>query len=61
MGFDSGPIPGWADPGDLDRDLTDLLRKVGYLARSKNTGVLFTKDAIQYIPDSRLVSANGIA
>ena len=54
MGFDSDPIPGRADSGDLDRDLTDLLREVGHLARSKDTGVLFTIDEIQYISASRL-------
>ena len=54
MGFDSDPIPGRADSGDLDRDLTDLLREVGHLARSKDTGVLFTIDEIQHISASRL-------
>ena len=53
-GFDSDPIPGRADSGDLDRDLTDLLREVGHLAQSKDTGVLFTIDEIQYISASRL-------
>lgn len=54
MGIDSDPIPGRADSGDLGRDLTDLLREVGQLAKSKDTGVLFTIDEIQYIPAAHL-------
>ena len=52
MGVD--PVPGRADSGDLDRDLTDLLREVGQLARSRDTGVLFTIDEIQHIAATRL-------
>ena len=54
LGFDTEPAPGRADSGDLDRDLTDLLRAVGLLAKSRKTGVLFTIDEIQYVPASRL-------
>ena len=54
MGIDCDPIPGRADSGDLGRDLTDLLREVGELAESENTGVLFTIDDIQYLRSSHL-------
>lgn len=54
MGLDCDPVAGRADSGDLDRDLPDLLREVGHLAQSKDTGVLFIIDEIQYIPASRL-------
>lgn len=54
MGIDTEPIPGRADSGDLGRDLTDLLREVGQLAKSKDTGVVFTLDEIQYIPAAHL-------
>ena len=52
MGVD--PVPGQADSGDLDRDLTDLLREVGQLAQSRDTGVLFTIDEVQHIAATRL-------
>ena len=46
-GFD--PVPGYADSGRLDHDLSDLFNEVGELARDRSLGVLFTIDEMQYL------------
>lgn len=50
------PVPGWADSGVLNEDLTDLFIEVGELARARQTGVLFTIDEIQQLHKDHLVA-----
>ena len=54
LGFDPDPLPGRADSGDLGRDITDLFRAVGQLAKERETGVLFALDEIQHLPAEQL-------
>lgn len=50
------PIPGYADSGALEEDLSDLLAEVGQLAAAQETGVLFTIDEIQYLARDHLAA-----
>lgn len=50
------PVPGWADSGVLNEDLTDLFIEVGELARTRQTGVLFTVDEIQQLQKDHLAA-----
>ena len=50
------PVPGWADSGVLNEDLTDLFIEVGELARTRKTGVLFTIDEIQQLRKDHLAA-----
>jgi len=50
------PVPGWADSGVLNEDLTDLFIEVGELARARKTGVLFTIDEIQQLRKEHLAA-----
>ncbi len=50
------PIPGYADSGALEDDLSDLLAEVGQLAATQRTGVLFTIDEIQYLSRDHLAA-----
>lgn len=43
------PLPGYADSGSLDHDLSDLFVEVGELAKGRECGVLFTIDEMQYL------------
>lgn len=61
MGGDAGslvidfePVPGHADSGDLDGDLSGLFTEVGEAARSAGTGVFLTIDEIQYLTRAEL-------
>jgi hypothetical protein len=56
MGGDAGSlvidfdaVPGLADSGDLDSDLSGLFVEVGEAARSAGKGVLLTIDELQYL------------
>src|SRR3954469_9782936 len=56
MGGDAGSlvidfdaVPGLADSGDLDTDLSGLFVEVGESARAAGKGVLFTIAALQYL------------
>lgn len=49
------PIPGRADTGILQEDLTDLFMEVGEYARERKVGVLITIDEAQYLDKSQLV------
>lgn len=52
--IDFEPVPGHADSGDLDVDLSGLFTEVGEAARSAGKGVLITLDEIQYLSRSDL-------
>ncbi len=43
------PVPGWADSGLLDEDLSGLFTEVGDVARERERGVLITLDEVQYL------------
>jgi len=47
---------GLADSGDLDTDLTDLLRSVGETAAERSTAVILFLDELQYVPEEQLAA-----
>lgn len=49
LAIEFDPVPGQADSGVLDDDLSELFVEVGLLARDHGVGVLFTIDEIQYL------------
>lgn len=49
-------IPGVADSGDLETDLTDLLRSVGEAAAERGTAVVLFIDELQYVPETQLAA-----
>ena len=49
LAIEFDPIPGRADSGVLDEDLSELFVEVGLVARDRGVGVLFTIDEIQYL------------
>lgn len=56
FGLDLGTEPGVADTGDLDTDLTALLRAVGEAARERKTAAVLFIDELQYVAEAQLVS-----
>jgi len=52
--IDFDPLPGQADSGELDGDLTGILIELGETARDAGTGVLFTIDELQYLTRDEL-------
>ena len=52
--IDVDPLPGKADSGELDGDLTGVLIELGETAREAGTGVLFTIDELQYVTRDEL-------
>lgn len=55
-GLDVDAIPGVADSGMLDADLTDLLVSLGEAAEDHATGVVFLLDEIQFLSVGQLES-----
>lgn len=49
VGLDFEPVPGLADNGDLEVDLTALLEEVGLAARKADTAVVLFIDELQYL------------
>ncbi len=49
-------LPGVADSGDLETDLTDLLRAVGEAAAERRTAVVLFIDELQYVPGVQLAA-----
>lgn len=49
-------LPGLADSGDLETDLTDLLLTVGEAAAEDKTAVVMFIDELQYIPEEQLAA-----
>ncbi|SEG53038.1 ATP-binding protein [Bosea lathyri] len=56
IGIDVEPEKGLADSGDLDSDLTALLRTVGEAARAAGTAVVLYIDELQYVPEEQLAA-----
>lgn len=56
VALDFSKEPGLADSGDLDMDLSDLLRAVGEAAASRGTAVVLYIDEIQYVPEEQLAA-----
>jgi hypothetical protein len=52
-------LAGLADSGDLDADLTDLLRSVGETAAERGTAVILFIDELQYVPEEQLAALIG--
>ena len=49
-------LTGLADSGDLDTDLTDLLRSVGETGAEQGTAVILFIDELQYVPEEQLAA-----
>lgn len=56
IGIDVEPEKGLADSGDLDSDLTALLRTIGEAARAADTAVVLYIDELQYVPEEQLAA-----
>ncbi len=56
IGVDGAVEKGVADSGNLDNDLTELLRAVGQAAAERNTAVVLYIDELQYVPEEQLAS-----
>ena len=56
IGVDGAVEKGVADSGNLDNDLTELLRAVGHAAAERNTAVVLYIDELQYVPEEQLAS-----
>ena len=54
--FDLGSEAGVADTGDLDTDLTDLLRAAGAAAAERETALVLFVDELQYVIENDLAS-----
>lgn len=50
------PEPGVADSGDLEADLTDLVRALGEAAAERNTAAVLFIDELQYVPEEQLAA-----
>ncbi|HKJ07709.1 MAG TPA: ATP-binding protein [Gammaproteobacteria bacterium] len=48
--------PGVADSGDLEIDLTDLIRALGEAAAERETAVVLFIDELQYVPEEQLAA-----
>jgi AAA+ ATPase superfamily predicted ATPase len=51
-----GSERGIADSGDLERDLSDLLRQVASVSAERGTAVVLAIDEIQYVPEEQLAA-----
>ncbi len=56
VGLDVSPEKGLADSGDLDSDLTALLRAIGEAASACGTAIVLYIDELQYVPEDQLAS-----
>ena len=56
VSLDFDPEPGFADNGDLESDLQELLEAVGEAARSDRTCVGIFIDELQYVKEDELVA-----
>ena len=60
LSFDTEPIEGEADSGDLEIDLSALMERVGEAAKAANTALILFVDEVQYLPEDQfgaLISA----
>lgn len=56
LNMDFEPLAGTADSGDLDTDLTDLLRALGEAGAARDTAVMLFIDELQYVPEEQLAA-----
>jgi hypothetical protein len=56
LNVDFEALAGTADSGDLDTDLTDLLRTVGEAAAERGTAVILFIDELQYVSEEQLAA-----
>jgi len=56
FGFDLGKEDGAADTGDLDYDLSELLKVIGIAAKAKKTAVVLFIDELQYVAEKELAA-----
>jgi len=56
IGLEYEPVPGLADSGDLETDLSDLLGRVGTAAAERGTAVVLFIDELQYIQEEQLAA-----
>jgi hypothetical protein len=56
VSFDPAIGLGLADSGDLDYDLTELIKSIGKAALESKTAIIFFIDEIQYVEESQLAS-----
>jgi AAA ATPase domain len=54
--LDTKPKHGVGDSGDLESDLTDLVKQIGFAARSADTAVVLYIDELQYVKESELAA-----
>ncbi|MCY3952275.1 MAG: ATP-binding protein [bacterium] len=54
VGLDVDPSAGFADSGDLNADLTDLLVSLGEGARDRGTGVVLLLDELHYLSSRQM-------
>ena len=54
VGLDVDPAAGFADSGDLNADLTDLLVSLGEAARDRGTGVVLLFDELHYLTTAQM-------
>jgi hypothetical protein len=56
VALDLEPESGLADSGDLDTDLSDLLRATGLASREAETALVLFIDELQYVPEAQLAT-----
>ena len=56
VGLDLQPEAGFADNGDLEHDLQDLLESAGQAASGAETALAIFIDELQYVPDDELAA-----
>lgn len=56
IAMELAPEPGIADSGDLESDLTDLVRSVGEAALAGGTAAALFIDELQYVPEVQLAA-----
>ena len=53
LSFDTQPVEGEADTGDLELDLSELMERVGQVAKTAGTAVVLFIDEVQYLPEDQ--------
>ena len=56
LSHDATPIPGEADSGNLEVDLTALMERVGEAASAAGTAVILFLDEVQYLEESQFAA-----
>ena len=58
FGVDLEPVPGYADSGNLDRDLSEMFHELAVLAAQHGVGLLLAIDELQEVERSTLAALN---